>query len=256
MNLESIETKLGQSVKATELYDFLELRKADYSRFIKNELTENAYATIEKDYYACMQSNNEGKKGNFRKEYYLHIDFAKKLCMVSRSKKGNEVRNYLVNLTKQVENNDLLTHEQVLLLSKLKVVFSYVSECKKSEQLHLSTFVENSNSKNPFAEFHKYRNEILKLDPATVDERLKQYCIENQRPLPKANSKVEKLIILDKYEVLRNGVWDYLTATNEKQAMKLANLVQEMARIENLTMSRINEQNLMNQKIELPKLQS
>jgi phage anti-repressor protein len=256
MNLESIETKLGQSVKATHLYDFLGLEKSNYSRFILKEILNNPYAEIEKDYSPYMTSENVGKKGNFRKEYYLHIDFAKKLCMVSRSAKGNEVRDYLVNLTKQIEDNELFNKEQLLFLSKLKVVFSYVSECKKSEQLHLNTHVEQSNSKNPFAEFHNMRNEILKIDPATIDERIKLYCIEHQRPLPKNCSKTEKLIILDKYEVLRNGVWDYLTATNEKQAMKLANLVKEMAMIEQTTMERVNDANLLRNKVELPKLQS
>jgi hypothetical protein len=64
----------------------------------------------------------------------------------------------------------------------------------------------------------------------------------------------QNLILI--FEKIIEGFGGYLTATNEKQAMKLANLVQEMARIENLTKSRINKKNLMNQKIELPKLQS
>jgi phage anti-repressor protein len=257
MELNVFESKLGQSVKATELYDFLELAKSQYSRFILKEVLENPYATIEKDYSTCMASNSiAGKKGQFRKEYHLHIDFAKKLCMVSKSKKGNEIRNYLVKLTKQIEENDLLTHEQVIFLSKLKVVFSFISECKKSEQLHLNKHVQESNSKNPYAEFHAMRNKILEIDPATIDERIKLYCIENQRLLPKNKSKTEKLIILDKYEVLRNGVWDYLRATENTQAMKLSNLVKEMAMVEQTTINRVNESNLVNNKVNLPELES
>lgn len=255
MNLEVFETKLGQSVKSTDLYDFLELEKSNYSRFIRKEILDNPFAEEGKDYSSCMTSENIGKKGNFRKDYNLHIDFAKKLCMVSKSGKGNDVRNYLVNLTKKVENNDLLTHEQVIYLSKLKAVFSFISECQKAEELNKNVFIQESNSKNPFAEFHKMRNEILKLDPFTIDERLKQYCIENQRLLPKGKTKIEKLIVLDKYEVLRNGVWDFLTATKSEQALKLANLVKKMAEAENLAIKRVNEVDLLNQKkVELPKL--
>jgi len=58
----------------------------------------------------------------------------------------------------------------------------------------------------------------------------------------------EKLIVLDKYEVLRNGVWDFLTASNEKHAMKLANLVKDMAEAENLAIRRVNDFDLMNRK--------
>lgn len=254
MDLNVFESKLGQSVKATELYDFLGMAKSQYSRFVIKEMLENPYATIGKDYSTTLSSENEGKKGQFRKEYHLHIDFAKKLCMVSKSKKGNEIREYLVKLTTQVEENDLLTHEQVILLSKLKVVFSYISECKNATSLHIEKYVEKSNSKNPYAEFHAMRNEILKIDPETINERIKLFCIENQRLLPKKNDKTEKLLILDKYEVLRNGVWDFLMSKNNNQSLKLANLVKEMAMVEQTIMNRVNESNLINNKITLPKL--
>jgi phage anti-repressor protein len=250
--LEIKKGKLGQIINSTDLYDYLELDRSQYSRWIKKHIQNNIYSEEGKDYLTLM--SNEIKRGKFRKDYEIHVDFALKLCMVSHSPIGEAVRNQLIDLINQKKDNDLLTHDQVIYLSKLKAVFSFISECKKAEQINLDNHVKNSNSKSPFAEFHKMRNDILKLDSKVIDERLKQYCIDNQRLLPKSKSKVEKLIVIDKYEVLRNGVWDFLTACNEEQSLKLANLVKKMAEAENLAIKRVNDFDLLNSKIELPKI--
>jgi hypothetical protein len=187
--------------------------------------------------------------GKFRKNYLLHIDFAKKLCMLSNSKKGNEIRDYLVSLTKQVESSDLLTHDQVLYLVQLKEVFKYVANCRLAEDLNKGAFVSNyQGPKNPFVDFHKWRNEILDLDPVLIDERIKQWCIDNERNLPKKSAtKTDKLILLDMYEVVRNGVWDFLTAKGHEQAMKLAELVKNMMKVEKGELYRRNENTLYNE---------
>lgn len=41
---------------------------------------------------------------------------------------------------------------------------------------------------------------------------------------------------------------------NHNQAFKLANLVKEMAMVEQITINRVNESNLMENKVILPKL--
>ncbi len=240
-------THLGQTVKSTELYDFLELAKGDYKRWSKKWITENPMFEAEKDYSASMLSNaKQGKRGRFRIEYDLHIDFAKKLCMVSNSMKGERIRDYLVSLTKQVENNDLLTHDQVLYLVQLKEVFKYVANCRLAEDMNKEAFVlEYNGSRNPFIEFHQWRNKILDLDPVLIDERIKQWCIENERNLPKKSAtKTDKLILLDMYEVVRNGVWDFLKAKGHEQAMKLAELVKNMMKVEKGELYRRNENTL------------
>lgn len=250
--LEIKKGTLGDIVTSVDLYDYLELRRAHYSRWLKKHITDNLYADEGNDYSPLMVSIK--KPGQFRKDYELHVDFALKLCMVSNSPIGETVRNQLVDLTNQRKNLDLFTAEEIIHLSKLKAVFSYVTECEKAKSLNMAKFVDNSNSKNPYKHFYAFRNEILKLDRDVIDERLKNYCIENHRQLPKSKKQIEKLIVIDKYEVLRNGVWDFLTASNEKHAMKLANLVKDMAEAENLAIRRVNEFDLMNKKKDLPQL--
>lgn len=242
-----ITVKENGMVDARELHSFLEVKNYFADWF--EDMRDYADLKEQKDFYGISRQSTGGRP---RKDYDLTIDSAKEICMLAKNQKGKELRRWLIQLSNKVEENDLLTHEQVIFLSKLKVVFSYISECKKSEQLHLNKHVQESNAKNPYAEFHVMRNEILGIDPTTIDERIKLYCIENQRLLPKNCSKTEKLIILDKYEVLRNGVWDYLRATESTQSIKLANLVKEMAMVEQIAMNRVNESNLINSKINLP----
>ena len=119
--IEIHETKLGQSVKMTELYDYLELTPTYYSRWIQNEVLDNPYLTDNQDYCTAVQVLGVGRR---RKEFYIHIDAAKKLCMVSKSSKGNQVRHELVELTKKVENASLVSHTDVMIIMKMIKVFS------------------------------------------------------------------------------------------------------------------------------------
>jgi phage anti-repressor protein len=241
-------TILGQSVNLTELYDFLELDKSQYSRFVKSKILKNEFAEYNKDYLTIVSSENLGKRGNFRQEYILHIDFAKKICMVSKSKKAEEIRNYLVKLTKQVENNDLLNHDQIIYLTKLKEFFKYAENQKQIEKIHLQKFVENSTSKIPYAEFHSYRNQILEIEPEKIDQLIKNFCIENQRNLPKKSDKRTLLNVIDNHITLKNAIWDFLNIKGEINALKLANLVKRMADAENLQCYQRNENNFFQSK--------
>ena len=234
-------SELGQSVRATDLYDYLGLEKSHYSRFIKKEVLDNPYA--DEKYYSPIMAS-EQKRGRFRQEYHLHIDFAKKLCMVSKSAKGEQIRNELVSLTKKVENLDLLNEEQILFLVQLKEVFKYVANCKQATDMHMAKFVaESSNGKWAYADFHKMRNDFLNLGKEELNKRLQAYCVENSA-YTTAKNKSDKLFLLDKYEILRNGIWDYLMANNSDQSMKLANLAMKMAKLEGTPIARNNESDL------------
>jgi phage anti-repressor protein len=239
--ITTFDSEIGQAVRATDLYDYLGLAKDQYSRFIKKEILENPYAD-EKSYLTIV--SNEQRRGRFRQEYFLHIDFAKKLCMVSKSERGNEIRNELVSLTKKVENLDLLNEEQILFLVQLKEVFKYVANCKQATDMHMAKFVaESSNGKWAYADFHKMRNDFLNLGKEELNKRLQAYCVENSA-YTTAKNKSDKLFLLDKYEILRNGIWDYLMANNSDQSMKLANLAMKMAKLEGTPIARNNESDL------------
>lgn len=247
MELQLIKSELGESVYLTDLYDYLDLDKSQYARFLKSKILDNEFAENGKDFSTTLSRNNSGKQGRSRQEYLIHIDFAKKLCMVSKSHVGEKVRNRLLELSNQVDTSDLLTHDQVLYLVKLKEVFKYINNCKEATKLHTEKFVLTSDAKNPYAEFHIFRNEILKLGKEEIDERLRLYCAEHFIN-PKAKTTTEKLAIIDKFEVLRNGVWDFLMASGRQQSLKLANLAMNMAKLDHTPIYRNNETNLFQEK--------
>lgn len=67
--IETFESELGQSVKMTELYDYLGLEKSHYSRFVKKEILNSLYFEKGKDYSPFMANNAKlGQRGQFRQE--------------------------------------------------------------------------------------------------------------------------------------------------------------------------------------------
>ena len=82
---------------ARKLYAWLELRPADYSRWIRTNITENIYAENGLDYSALERKTSE-LGGRPTVDYILSASFAKKLAMSSRSPKGEETRDYFIKV--------------------------------------------------------------------------------------------------------------------------------------------------------------
>ncbi|SDD88286.1 antA/AntB antirepressor family protein [Sporomusa acidovorans] len=93
--------KIDNSGKTTakELYDFLGLNSAVYARWCKTNIVENQFAIEGTDYFPFNMNVECG--GQASTNYYLTIDFAKKLCMVSKSERGEQARNYFIEVEKR-----------------------------------------------------------------------------------------------------------------------------------------------------------
>ncbi len=157
----------------------------------------------------------------------------------------------LREIEKQKFSYDLLNHDQILSLIRLKEVFKYVAHQELVEDAHRDVYAAQSGSQNPFADFHKWRNEILNISPKVIDERIREYCDNHQVALTKTllrKTKREKILLLDSYESVRNSVWDFLQLKGEINAINLANLVEAMLRTENGQVLRKNEDNLFEEK--------
>jgi len=160
----------------------------------------------------------------------------------------------LEELERKTNSYELLTHNQVLKLTRLKEVFKYVAHQEMIEDAHKELFAARSGSKNAFAEFNVWRNKILDLDKNVIDERIKQYCVENNIALTKKllnKTKRDKILLIDTYESVRNAVWDFLQIQGEVNALNLANLVQNMIRIEKGEVLLKNENDLFHEKQDL-----
>lgn len=160
----------------------------------------------------------------------------------------------LKEIENKVNSYELLNEEQILFLIRLKEVFKYVAHQTAIEEVHKQVFVAHSSAKNPFAEFNQWRNKILDIEPKTIDERIKQYCIDNQIALTTRilrKTKHDKILMLDSYEAVRNAVWDFLQMQGEVNAMNLAKIVEKMIRIEKGEVLRNNETDLFHEKQDL-----
>ncbi len=154
----------------------------------------------------------------------------------------------LKKIEEQKNSYELLSHEQILYLVRLKEVFKYVAHQEIVEEAHKEVFASKSNAKNPFAEFNVWRNKILDIAPEKINERIKQYCLENKIAMQRGLSKRDKILFLDSYDAVRNAVWDFLKIKGEANALNLANLVGDMIRTEEGEVFRRNEDTLFETK--------
>lgn len=84
-----------QAVDARDLYLALGLDTTHWARWSKQNIADNPFALQGRDYgvYASMANTKGGRPTT---DYLLSIDFAKKLAMQVRTKKGEEVRDYFL----------------------------------------------------------------------------------------------------------------------------------------------------------------
>jgi len=98
---------------ARALYAFLELAVGQFSRWAKSNIVDNQFAIEGEDW----QGYDIVVEGNSTMDYKIASDFAKKLCMVSKSPKGEEARDYFVMVeqnAKQFANSKPQTQIQIL----------------------------------------------------------------------------------------------------------------------------------------------
>lgn len=86
---------------AKKLYEFLELDSSHYSRWCKNNITENEFAEENVDYWAFAINGERG--GQATTDYKLTAHFAKKLSVKGNSAKAEEAREYFARLEEKVK---------------------------------------------------------------------------------------------------------------------------------------------------------
>jgi len=97
--LQLIQNNDGQeAVSARDLYFKLGYEKSQYSRWYKKNILDNDFAIENKDY----QRFDINVEGNNTIDFALDIEFAMKLCMVSKTKEGERYRDYLIEVVKEL----------------------------------------------------------------------------------------------------------------------------------------------------------
>ena len=83
-----------QVISAKELYEKLEMDKSHWKRWAKNNIESNDFFLENIDYegFASMANGNETK------DYWITIEMAKHLCMMSKTTKAHEIREYFIKI--------------------------------------------------------------------------------------------------------------------------------------------------------------
>lgn len=89
---------------ARKLYEFLELRKGDFARWCKTNITENEFATENEDYVRLFIDAETPTGGKIQREdYKLTAHFAKKLSVKGNGEKSEQAREYFTRLEERVK---------------------------------------------------------------------------------------------------------------------------------------------------------
>lgn len=109
-----------KAVSAKELYEKLGLEPTHWSTWSRRNITKNNFAIENTDYQIFR---TQGEIGRPTHDYVLTLDFAKKLCMLARTSKGEEIRNYFLEMEKvAISQKPTLTPAEALLQSVQMIV--------------------------------------------------------------------------------------------------------------------------------------
>lgn len=111
------------SVNSRDIYEYLGLAKGQYSRWIKSAVEK--YDFIEGEDFVCFDMSVEG---TIARTYFVTIDVAKELCMVSDSNKGKEVRKYFIECEKKLK-------QPIQMLSRKELALMVIEQEEKIEEL-------------------------------------------------------------------------------------------------------------------------
>lgn len=242
--LRILEKDGKKYVLLTELYGKLKLQKAIYSKFYKDKLINSEYATEGVEYlYLGIKTTDKG--GRPKPDYLLSLSFAKSIIVQSKRKAGKKYHSWLVEVEKKVASNELLlSEEQVKHLVKLKLLFKHL--CYDKEKIAVV-----DDKKNPYAEYSMWRSRLLNISPSVFNESIKQYCIDDLKNM-KGRNKQEKLLILDKYDSIREAVLSFVEHKGEYDSVCLISIINRMASTEGTELFRAGGEDLVRRKEEPP----
>lgn len=171
--------------------------------------------------------------GIFADDFLIRLELAKLIALDSNSRFKQRFVQWLLTLENKVENLQYVSKDLVLALLEMARLCSYIDNQFKYYREHKDIWMEFLE-KGEYAEFDKWRNQILKIDYYKKVEE--QYHISYV--IGKARTKIERLAFLDSLESVRNSMFDYLKIVmhridplfhrSTEKALDLANFTRKM----------------------------
>lgn len=244
-----IEIKENGKVDARILHEFLE-SKQKFANWITNYIRD--FGFIEnKDFLIILLKSTGGRP---IKNYDLTIDMSKELSMLARNDKGKQARLYFITEQKKRQELEYITPKEAALAYEYINFFKYVENQKDAYLQHRKYYVDSMpKSKYIYAEYAKYRANIVGWDKQKIDEAIKKYLTthagHNFTKLMR-KSMSDKLSVIDVNEAIKVSVLDllYSNGTDTELAKKFANMVKNVSNEMDVLVYKKNETNLFQQK--------
>jgi phage anti-repressor protein len=126
------------AVSARHLFDILEFKDNNFTRFCNRYILKNEFAVEGVDYehlvHRTYLPNNAMRD---MKDYALSFDFTKRLCMLSKTAKGKEIRQWFIEREKKLQVVEkaipaLLSPEE-LIVAQAKIMLDHRNRLTKVE---------------------------------------------------------------------------------------------------------------------------
>lgn len=250
------DEKFAKCVESNNLYDEIGLAKTQYKRWCTSTLM--SYGTQGTDYYNFntmlkLTATNPKKIIVYR----LTVNFAKELCMIARTEKAKEIRQYLISLSDKRETLELVTIKEAAFAMKVVNCLKYIENQKEAYTIHKDSFVkENNDNVSPrfiYSEFAKYRAKIVGWDKEKTDKAILEYINNhsgyNRTKIMKTDMPT-KLSVMDIGEAIRVAVLDILYSKNEDSdiAENFSILCKNLAKEMQVIPTKENSKNLFKDK--------
>lgn len=227
MELQVLISKKGTKVvRASELYQVLELPAAQYVRNVKKwlndvyEFRDGIRKPLKMQDFASRPSGDP-----LLDDYYFSVELAKLITLNSHSRVKQKYARYLFSLEDKVENAELLTKEQVVAVLEMAKAMGLVSCQTASQQRHLETYEQRNGGSA--ANWWQFRSRLLGYSP----DELREKAEKTGKPA-KGKSQRQLLMALDRYEMIRSGVIDFFMGMgkSERYAQNLGDLAKLFAK--------------------------
>lgn len=220
-----VSKKGTKAVTATNLFQVLELPKAQYAKTVKSWLQDiYQFADGIRRPLRNEDFSRRSLKNSVVDDYYLTVELAKMITLNSRSRVKQKYAKHLCGLEDQVENAELLTKEQVFTMMELARVMGLVSCQTASEKRHQLVYEQRNNGNS--SNWWNFRRELLGYGNDDLRHKLSL-----QGKNVKSKSQREMLMQLDKYEMIRTAIIDLFMGMGktERYAKNLGDLAKRFA---------------------------
>ena len=180
------------------LYLKLGLTEKNWSRWVNKNIKENEFFKENKDWWVLFTEKTTDKGGQKANDFKVTIEFAKHLCMMAKTEKAHEIRNYFIYLEEAIKD---MTKWYEARNPQIK---SYKEMCNIIDK----QYIKNHDGKK--ASSFVYSNNADMLNLAMVQLKSKQ---------------IKEVINIGRYDSLRdNLVYEFNKALDELQVLN-GNLV-------------------------------